>query len=793
MNFNVRLLILFILSGCYSLINAQNNLIPETENCSSTRPAFAFNIMKKWSSSTGNRIFTDCTPIVGDIDGDGLAEVLACGGYGLAADTIYVFEGETGVTIGKIREPQIAWWAWTGTSFLIYRDKTTGKGRVFISAENGYIHLYEVSSAPGVRPITFTKLWQKSGFNGHNSPIISDLDGDGNPEFVVGNMIFDCDGNLKATLAYKGQLASWDYVYLPIAGDVDGDGLPEVIVGANVYKYDGTNAILYATCPGINSGDPGEGVNMIADIDQDGNVDVVFHRLGTNYSSGDGFVKVWTPATGADLGTLMSNLSGQRSVPFIADIDGIIGVDGKKHPEICINTVGRLYSFTYNGASFSQKWTLSHSDLSGATILTMFDFNNDDIFELVYRDEDSLRIFNGSGSVPVVAYRAFAGSETATESPVIADVTGDGSANIIVTRANTITGAYGEIDVFEGAESKWASCPHIWNQQFYSNLTINRDLTIPDTIKSVNLTFTRPDNSTVQYYNGGSMQAPYISAETFLPIDVSPDVYVVEGNMKILSPTSVRLEVTFGNQGLALVSPSTPIQYYKDEISPLNIIDSKILGIRLGSGGQYTIVDTITNLPNPLPSRFYVRILDDGTNFPALGAYSDCNLTNNHKSFGTLELLKTVNANSACVDGTSIFNVRLINNTDQTLQPQTFDDIVLCDSIGSGWEFLDDTVSTGTLTTYNPTTHKIFWTIDSILPGDTAIMRLTAKAKTAGAIRNSAWIESVDGTILGKELIWAYVIVNSTQAPDSAVISAQPPSVCGNVVLLNSMPGKSSY
>jgi uncharacterized repeat protein (TIGR01451 family) len=201
-----------------------------------------------------------------------------------------------------------------------------------------------------------------------------------------------------------------------------------------------------------------------------------------------------------------------------------------------------------------------------------------------------------------------------------------------------------------------------------------------------------------------------------------------------------------------------------------------------------------------MPTQFYVRILDDGTNFPAIGSYSDCNLTNNTKSFGTLELHKTANTTNSCIDGTSIFIVELINNSHQTTSPQTFANIQLTDSLGTGWQYLSSSALQGSLGTFNAATRKIEWSLPALAPGDTARMTLTAKSISAGAIRNYVWIDEVDGTALGKEVIEAYVIVNTVQAPQGATISPANPMIMiceseteGSVTLTATATGATSY
>ncbi|MFV0346234.1 MAG: hypothetical protein ACK5IQ_08325 [Bacteroidales bacterium] len=651
------------------------------------------------------------------------------------------------------------------------------------------MYMYEVSSAPGVRPITFTRLWAKTGQYTHPysyshdanakmfSPLIHDLDGDGTPEFIVGNTIVDYNGDTKATMDYAGITINFGYVGLPIVADLDKDKIPEVIVGTNVYKYHHGTLTLWKQCPNISAQ---EGSNMVADINQDGNVDLVFHTM---YKANPAFIKVWTPLTDQDLGNVItfSYYYGQRSLPFVGDIDGrvhIVGGVEKKYPEICFNTGQRLYAYKYTGSAFTQKWSMSHSDHSGGTILTLFDFNNDGVMELVYRDETLIHIFDGSGNSAQSIYTQTCGSETASELPIVVDATSDGSANIVVTGNNTSKSSYGEVMVFEGATSKWASCPNVWNQQLYSSLYVNTDLTIPDSVESVNITYTRPDLSTVQFYNGGPMQAPYVSEDTYLPVDLSPDVYIENGSFEYLSATSVKITVTVKNVGLVLAAASTPYQYYKNAKTTANVIGSVKLGTDLYPGQSTTITRTFTGL-NPMPSQFYFRVVDDGINFPASGAYSDCNLTNNTKSFGTLELTKVTNASSACIDGSSIFTIKLVNNTNQTNNPTTYNNLVLIDSLGTGWQFISATPVDGSLGTFNALTRKMEWTLSSLAPGDTATLMIVAKTTLAGAIRNTVWLDEIDGTTLGREIIEAYVIVSSIQAPAAAVITPTNPTLCG--------------
>ena len=96
---------------------------------------------------------------------------------------------------------------------------------------------------------------------------------------------------------------------------------------------------------------------------------------------------------------------------FIGDVDN----SGVPNIGYCRDNEVDMLEFDTITGNLSEKWQMSTSDGSGRTGLTMFDFDQDGKQEIVYRDEDELRIIDGSGSTPVDLITSIATSTTGME------------------------------------------------------------------------------------------------------------------------------------------------------------------------------------------------------------------------------------------------------------------------------------------------------------------------------------------------------------------------------------------
>lgn len=319
-------------------------------------------------------------------------------------------------------------------------------GHIYIvagTADAKNLYLYRYNSIDNIEEVRSVALQN----NLYGIPHIADFNNDGRPEVFVGTEVFDAfsltfigfgggDANQGRHLQHDGSNFTYSTVYSEGTNNGnDNDNSEKYLLCGNqlfsVNPKAAPNGVsLYKTLGGVQK----DGSALVADLDGDGTNEVIVRDTQKRLS-------IFSVKTGEAI--ILNSVLPMSSFPAVGDIDGdgkdeIVGLKDnnylsayKLHPTKCV-----LYEF----------WTIRHSDVSAQTGITLHDFNADGIKEIVYRDETLLRIINGSGKSYKtgndtiknghrVAYNlASIGlkSSTKSEKPIIADVLGTGTAQIII-------------------------------------------------------------------------------------------------------------------------------------------------------------------------------------------------------------------------------------------------------------------------------------------------------------------------------------------------------------------------
>ena len=528
-------------------------------------------------------------PMVGDVDDDGIQEIV------MHTDSkVLIFNDnatlETQFNVCQSRqEGQI------GLAKVQYQPNVFQTIIVVYSTVNKYLYAYDANG---------NQLWQSSqpfgSYYGENYqlPAISfaDFNHDGWTEIFLGSEIFDAAtgvflGKTNGNRGYARRTWENSYsTYQSSTADLCGDANLELAVGNTVYSVNlqsRTDASLNQISP-VRTVAPGnmvmadatsipftDGNTFLVDINLDGKLDVLV--MTVDYNNRVVYVYIWDVESQTILCSKKIPNSRKFGMPQIGDLDN----DG--FPEICFitgtyidHTHGNnetIYALKYNDhiptGELDVFWTTSHLDFSGATSLTLFDFNQDGLSELVYRDEAHLRIINGSlrhhqtneiltQPYDIATYAC--GSGTALEYPIVCDVDQDGAAEILI--ASSCSGNHnGHLYIFKSAGVPWAPARKVWNQYMYNVTNVNEDLTIPQYLFNNATAFTDPDNVVRRPYNNFLQQATTID-QYGRPFYAVPDVAVETPASLQTTADSVVLTFSYCNIGDNTLNAPYPVTVF---------------------------------------------------------------------------------------------------------------------------------------------------------------------------------------------------------------------------------------
>ncbi len=475
----------------------------------------------EWSWTTNE---VTVVPLVVDLLGDGRPTVIVnasrVDGLDRTVGEIVALDGQTGTELWRVKEaPQQDSFGSFGAGTPVIGD-VNGDARADIvypgrSAESGAKNIGLVHAIDGAGK----HLWTAHDAEGQpvalqwqfGAATMSNLDDDAQAEIAVGGVLIDNDGLVvwnpdaraatlgsptdnKATpkILFSGSLATFV--------DLTGDGKPELLTGRDAWKISWTPGAPPTVALELlwtnSDGEGNDGWPAVADLDDDGNPEVVLVAWPDIRVLDGKTGKLWC---GVDpTGVMCEGNDGLRTRPIAIEGDNLGGpptiadFDGDGRPEVGIagGSAYAVYDFHRIGEALPQGvlpaggsmfvlWSSPTQDNSSAVNgSSVFDFQGDGFAEVLYQDECRLRVYDGRTGK--VLYDEVNSSGTVHEYPIVVDVDGDGSSEFlaVANQSEPVVNAQClETDpafvtrqgVFSygAAGSAWAPTRMLWTQHTY--------------------------------------------------------------------------------------------------------------------------------------------------------------------------------------------------------------------------------------------------------------------------------------------------------------------------------------
>ncbi|MCZ2100328.1 MAG: hypothetical protein LC107_02175, partial [Chitinophagales bacterium] len=308
------------------------------------------------------------------------------------------------------------------------------------------------------------------GCNGNLS--FADFNGDGIPEIYTGNEIFNARTGKKLADGGKNGLGVFSQCSSIAANlDDDPDDL-ELAAGYTIYKVvinnpdgmTGNEMIAYNL---EIEGTLIDGATIVTDINNDGRLDVIV----SGHYRGNIYLYIYMMED-QKCKLLAKKVSPSFTYGGLQIAGNFSGIHEKGIAQLTRDT---LRKFSYDGTDIlSEDWKIPLKELVPSYAMSAFDFDNDGIDELVYRDFEELVIINAKEDKPVILDKSPCKSGTLGEYPVIADIYNTGTARICITCSDSIGDMLGYLTIFGPPEGQhWAPARNIWHQYGYNPLFIN--------------------------------------------------------------------------------------------------------------------------------------------------------------------------------------------------------------------------------------------------------------------------------------------------------------------------------
>ena len=481
------------------------------------------------------------------LSGDGSAEHASLASVTSGGAT-YLFHGSGGVAIGDIDND-----GWPDIVTM-----STG-GYVIALEGDGALKWVSSDAAP----------------SGYAQPAIHNLDGYGTAEIIAGSLVVDGYGATVTSVSGVGG-------YTSFGADFDQDGDMDIVTGNAAWEITGAASL---------SSSASSGRTAIANLDLDAAGELLVRNGTTLYAIDDSGATLWTATTDTGSGA-----------PCVGDLDG----DGSAD----VGVAGRAYFDAFD-ASGTRLWRNSIYDSSSrAAGCSVFDFDGDGAWEVVYADQTDLYIWDGATGAELY-HNGNRASGTIYEYPLVVDVDGDGNAEIVMANNDYAWAGWDGLVVLGEENDEWASALGVWNQYSYSVDNIDEDGGVPVT----------PDPSWLDH-NTFRGQVSWSDSP-----DGAPDLGVtVLGACEDCAAGTLELYVAVDNRGAVFVPAGIDVALYAVSGSTETLLDVGQTSSRIDPGVRLAPMTFTVATADVGSDGLRVKVDDDGAGG---GAVNECDESDN--------------------------------------------------------------------------------------------------------------------------------------------------------------------